>query len=72
MESITLFSCMVVFHLAIDMGLRYLTLMRRNLENKKKLMPVRIMNSAGMNSKNIVNNVSIFSDGVAMNSDFSG
>ena len=46
--------------------------MRRNLENKKKLMPVRIMNSAGMNSKNIVNNVSIFSDGVAMNSDFSG
>jgi hypothetical protein len=28
--------------------------MGKNLENKKKLMPVQIMNSAGLNSKNIV------------------
>ena len=42
------------------MGLHYLTFMGRNLENKKKLMPVRIMNSAALNSENIVISASIF------------
>lgn len=49
------------------MGIHYLTFMGGNLENRKNLMPVRIMNSANMNSKNIVNNVGIFCDS-AMNS----
>ena len=31
------------------------------------MTPIRIINSANMNSKNIVNNVSIFNDSVAMN-----
>ena len=44
--------------------------MGRNIENKKKLMPVQIMTSAGLNSKNIVNNVSILNDSVAMTSNF--
>ena len=57
-----------VFYLACDMGLHYLTFMGRKLENKKKLTPVRIMNSASINSKNIVNNVSIFNDSVVMTS----
>ena len=33
--------------------------MRRNLENWKKLELVCIMNSVGMNSKNIVNSVGV-------------
>ena len=40
--------------------------MRRNLENGKNLTLVQIMNSAGMNNKNIENNVSIFSDSATM------
>ena len=31
-------------------------------------MPVRIMNNAGMNDKNIVNSVCIFSDSAILNS----
>ena len=50
------------------MGLHYLTFTRRNLENKKKLAPVRIMNSASLISKNIVNSVGIFNKSDAMNS----
>ena len=42
----------------------------KNLENKKKLTPMWIMNSVDVFSENIVNNVSIFSDDVAMNSIF--
>jgi hypothetical protein len=43
------------------MGLHYLTFMRRNSKEKKnQLTPVRMMNSVGMNSKNVVYNVSIF------------
>ena len=41
-NSITLFRYMVVFmpYLALDMGLHYLTFMGRNLNNRKKLMPI--------------------------------
>ena len=53
-----------------DMGLHYLTFMGRNLENRKKLTLVRIMNCVGMNSKDIVNNVEVFSGSVVMNSIF--
>ena len=42
--------------------------MGRNLENGKKLKPVRIMNSAGMTSKNIGNSVGSFNDGDAIDS----
>ena len=44
--------------------------MGRHLENKRKLMPVRILISVGLISKNIVNSVSIVNDSVAMNSNF--
>ena len=44
------------------MGLHYLTFMGRNLKNKKKPIPVRIMSSTGLNSKNIVNSVGTFDD----------
>ena len=48
---ITLFSCMVVFiNLEFDMGLHYLAIIERNLENKTKLTSVWIMNSVGLNS----------------------
>ena len=57
-------------YLASNMGLQYLTLMRRILENKKKLTSIRLMNSADMNSKNIVNNVGVFIDKAAMNTFF--
>ena len=50
------------------MGLQYLTFMERYLENKKKLTMLRIMNSAGVSSMKIVNNVDIFSDSATMNS----
>ena len=44
--------------------------MGKNLENKR-LMPVRIINSANMNySKNIVSVVDIFNDIGAMNNNF--
>ena len=49
------------------MDLHHFTFMERNLENEKKLTPVKIMNNTGMNSKNIMNNVNIFNDSVAMN-----
>ena len=52
------------------MGLHYLIFMWRNLENKKKLTLVQIMNSVGMNSKNIIYNVSIFNDHAIMSSIF--
>ena len=42
------------------MDLHYLTYMGRNLENRKKLTPVWIMNSANMNNNNIMNSVGIF------------
>ena len=42
------------------MGFHYLTFMGRNLESRKKLTPVRLMNSAGLNNKNIMNSVGIF------------
>lgn len=67
-ESITLFNCTVVcpcyklLDLASNMGLHNLTFMAINLENRKKLAPVRIMNSVGSNSKNVVNSVDMFND----------
>ena len=47
-----------------------LSLCEKNLENKKKLMPVRILNSVCLISKNIVNNVGIYNESDAMNSSF--
>ena len=52
------------------MGLHYLTFMGRNLENRKELTPVQIMNSTSFNSKNIVHGVSIFNDSATMNNTF--
>ena len=52
----------------LNTGLHYLTFMGRNLENRKKLTPIQIIYSVDMNSKNIMNNVVIFSGSVAMNS----
>ena len=51
-----------ILYLTSDMGLHYLTFMRRNMESIKKLTPSR-----RMNSKNIVNSVAIVRDSVAMN-----
>ena len=42
----------------------------KKLRNKKKLMLIQIMNSVGLNSKNIVNNANIFIDIGVMNSHF--
>jgi hypothetical protein len=69
----TLFSCMVVFHCIFSIwhGSPLSYLHGRNLESKKKLMPIRMMNSAGMNNINIVNNIDISSDNVVLNSIFS-
>ena len=55
-----------ILYLTSDMGLHYLIFMGRNLENRKKLTPTRIMNSANMHSTNIVNNVGVFNDSVAI------
>lgn len=60
-----------LLYLASYMGLRYLTFMGRGLESRKKLMSIRLMNNADVNGMNIVDNVSIFSDSVAMNYSFS-
>ena len=49
------------------MGLHYLTFMGRLFKNKKKLASVRITNSAGLHSENIVNSVSIFNDNYVIN-----
>lgn len=48
----------------------HMTWAAKNLENKKKLTPMWIMNSVDVFSENIVNNVGTFSDDVAMNSIF--
>jgi hypothetical protein len=52
------------------MGLHYITFMGRNLENRIQPNTVRIMNSAGMISKNFANSVGIFSNSDAMNGIF--
>jgi hypothetical protein len=44
--------------------------MRGNLTNIKKLMPIQIINNAGLSDKNIVNSVINYNDCDAMNSDF--
>ena len=55
----TFFIGMVVFilYLAYDMGFHYLTFMKSNLKNKKKLTLARIMNSADKNSKNVLKRI---------------
>ena len=55
---------MVVFHSIFNIccGPPLSYLHERNLENKKKLMLLQIMNNDGLNSKNIVNCVSTFND----------
>jgi hypothetical protein len=52
------------------MGLHYLMFMRRNLENRKKLTPVRMMNGVSLISKNMMNSVGIFNESVSMNRNF--
>lgn len=42
-------------YLEIDMHPHYLVFMGRNLEYTKKLTPVRIMDSVGMDSEDIMN-----------------
>jgi hypothetical protein len=41
--------------------------MERNLESRKKLTPVRLMNDAGLNNKNIMNCVGIFNNNFFIN-----
>jgi hypothetical protein len=53
----------LILYLEYEIGLHY-------LENNRKLTPIRIMNSASINGKNIVNSVGIFNDIVAMNNIF--
>ena len=50
------------------MGLHCLAFMGRDVENKKKVRPVRIMNNVGLNSKNITNSVGICNDSVDVHS----
>ena len=52
------------------MGLHYLTFVGRNLENRKNLIMVQIMNSASFNSKNILNSVGMFNDIDIINNKF--
>ena len=52
------------------MGLHYLTLMGRNLENKEKLTPIRIVNAAGMNNMNNLYSANIFSDSAVISNIF--
>lgn len=49
------------------MGLHYHTYMGNDLENRKILTLVRMVNCVGMNNKNIVDNVGIFNDNIAIN-----
>jgi hypothetical protein len=49
-----------------DTVLHYLTFIRRDLGNRRKPTPIRIMNSVGMNNKDIVNIDDIFSDMVVL------
>ena len=51
-------------YLTCDMGLHYLTFMGRNLDKKKKLALVWIVNSANINT---MKNASIFSEYPKMN-----
>ena len=59
-----------ILYLASNMGIHYLIFIGRNLEKRKKLMPIRIMKSVGLNSKNIVNSVGIFNVSAASNNNF--
>ena len=59
-----------ILYLEPSMGLQYLTFIRRNLENRKKLTPIGIMNSSGLYSKNIVNTLGIFNDSANINNNF--
>jgi hypothetical protein len=49
------------------MGLRYLIFMGRNVESEKKLTMVQIMTGVELNSKNVVNSVSVFNGSVIIN-----
>jgi hypothetical protein len=52
------------------MHLQYLTFMGRNLENRKKLKPIWITISVGLNSENIVNSVDLFNGGIVINGNY--
>ena len=43
-----------------------------NAKNKKKLMPIQIMNSVSLNNKDIVNSISNCNDIVVINSNVQG
>ena len=51
------------------MAFTILSFMKRNLENRKKLMPIWEKNSSGLYSKNIVSSV-ILGDNIGMNNGF--
>ena len=59
-----------ILYLAPNMGIHYLIFIGRNLKKRRKLMPIRIMKSVGLNSKNIVNSVGIFNVSAASNNNF--
>ena len=50
------------------MGLQNLTFMEKNLENRKKLILVRILNSMSLYGNNIMNSVNTFNDVSIINS----
>ena len=59
-----------ILYLAFHVGLHYHTVMERHLENRKKLMLVRMMNSVNLYSKNIMNNDGIFNDDITISSNY--
>ena len=52
------------------MDLHYLLFLVRNLANRTKPMQVRILNSANLISKNIVNSIGIFNESASINNTF--
>ena len=69
MQGLAAWLCSILY-LAFNMGFHYLTFMGRNLKSRKKLMLVRTINIGNMNSKNILNSVSIFNESVVVTSNY--
>ena len=69
---ITLFTCIVVFHsiFSIQHGPPLFYLHGKKLKKSEEIDTGMKMNSASLNSKNVVNYVGIFNDSVVMNSSF--
>ena len=64
LNTINLHGLCSILYVAYVMGFHYITFVRISLTL------VRQMNSVGLNSKDIVNSVGVFNDGLAMNSIF--